>query len=83
MTAEVETRVQRRFRELIAQNPNITLDEVRINLEKRDYIDSHREVSPLRKAADAIVLDNTHLTLNEQLEMALGWAKQREKEVVS
>ena len=83
MTAHVETRVQRRFDELIVQNPNITLDEVKTNLEKRDYIDSHREVSPLRKAADAIVLDNTHLTMDEQLELALGWAKEREKKVVS
>ena len=79
MTADVEIRVQRRFQELIVQNPDITLDEVRINLEKRDYIDSHREVSPLRKAADAIVLDNTHLTMDAQLELALGWAKERGK----
>ncbi len=80
MTADVEVRAQRRFQELIVQNPNINLEEVRTNLEKRDYIDSHREVSPLRKAADAIVLDNTHLTMDEQLELALEWAKEREKE---
>ncbi len=77
MTADVETRVQRRFQELLLINPNITLDEVKRNLEKRDYIDSHREISPLRKADDAIVLDNTHLTMQQQLEMALGWVKER------
>ncbi len=77
MTADTETRVQRRFQELVVRNPNITAEEVRINLEKRDYIDSHREVSPLRKAEDAVVLDNTYLTMEEQLQMALGWAKER------
>lgn len=78
MTAAVEIRVQRRFAELKVQQPDITLQEVKTNLQKRDYIDSHREISPLRKADDAVVLDNTHLTMNEQLRLALGWAKERE-----
>src|SRR5574339_1180437 len=62
MTADNAIRVERRFRELYEKNPNITLEEVKSNLEMRDYIDSNREVSPLRKADDAIVLDNTNLT---------------------
>lgn len=77
MTADNAVRVERRFRELFEKNPNITVEEVKNNLEMRDYIDSHREVSPLRKAADAIELDNTHLTEDEQLEIALKWAQER------
>ena len=77
MTADNAVRVERRFRELYEKNPNITIEEVKNNLEMRDYIDSHREVSPLRQAEDAIVLDNTNLTPEEQLNKALGWAKER------
>jgi cytidylate kinase len=77
MTADNAVRVERRFRELYDKNPNISLEEVKSNLEMRDYIDSHRENSPLRKAADAIVLDNTNLSPEEQLEIALTWAKER------
>jgi CMP/dCMP kinase len=75
MTADNAVRVERRFQELFQKNPNITLDEVKNNLELRDYIDSNREVSPLRKAEDAIVLDNTNLTEKEQYEMAMQWAR--------
>lgn len=71
MTADSGVRVERRFKDLFAKNPNITLEEVKSNLEMRDYIDSHREVSPLRKADDAIVLDNTHLNMEDQLAFAL------------
>jgi CMP/dCMP kinase len=77
MVADNAIRVERRFKELYEKNPNITLNEVKNNLEMRDYIDSHRENSPLRKAEDAIELDNTHLGMKEQLEIALGWAKER------
>ena len=78
MTADTETRVQRRFQELKLKQPSITTGEVRTNLEKRDYIDSHREISPLRKADDAVVLDNTNLTMKEQLRIALTWAKEKQ-----
>jgi CMP/dCMP kinase len=74
MTADNAVRVERRFKEMFAQNPNITIDEVKTNLEMRDYIDSHREFSPLKKAKDAIVLDNSNLTIEEQLATALEWA---------
>ena len=77
MTADNAVRVERRFRELYEKNPNITIEEVKNNLEMRDYIDSHRAVSPLRKADDAIVLDNTSLTEVEQFQKALSWAKEK------
>ncbi|HEY6504815.1 MAG TPA: (d)CMP kinase [Chitinophagaceae bacterium] len=79
MTADNTVRVERRFREMYEKNPNVTIEEVKNNLEMRDYIDSHREVSPLKKADDAIVLDNTNLTEAEQLNKALAWAKERIK----
>ena len=77
MTADNAVRVERRFKELFAKNPNITLEEVKNNLEMRDYIDSHREYSPLKQAKDAIVLDNSNLRVEEQLAIALEWAKDR------
>lgn len=75
MTAESQIRVERRFRELFEQNPNITIEDVKSNLELRDYIDSHREISPLRKAEDAILLDNTNLNEKEQFDFALKLIK--------
>jgi len=71
MTADNSVRVERRFKEMYEKNPNITLEEVKSNLEMRDYIDSHREVSPLHKADDAVILDNTNLTPTEQFKKAL------------
>ncbi len=77
VTADPAVRVERRFKEMFEKNPNITVEEVKDNLEMRDYIDSNREFSPLKKADDAIVLDNSNLTREEQLNIALGWAKQK------
>lgn len=77
MTADNDIRVARRFLELRDKNADITEADVRSNLETRDYIDSHREVSPLRQAEDAIVLDNSNLTPQEQLDIALGWSRER------
>ena len=79
MTADNAVRVERRFKELYEKNPNITIEEVKNNLEMRDYIDSNREISPLRKADDAIVLDNTHISEDEQLQKALVWVKEKMK----
>ncbi len=76
MTAENAVRVERRYKEMIEKNPATTMEEVKANLEMRDYIDSHREISPLRKADDARILDNTNLTEKEQLQKALRWAQQ-------
>ncbi|HEX5654917.1 MAG TPA: (d)CMP kinase [Chitinophagaceae bacterium] len=77
MTADNAVRVERRFRELYEKNPNITIEEVKNNLEMRDYIDSNREFSPLRKADDALELDNTNLTEVQQLHKALAWARKK------
>ena len=83
MTADNAVRVERRFKELFEKNPAITLDEVRANLEMRDYIDSNRDVSPLRKADDAVVLDNSQISEKEQFHRALKWAQQKMAAVVS
>ncbi len=68
MTADVEIRAIRRFKELKEKGENISLDEIRENVKKRDFIDENRDESPLRKAEDAIVLNNSHLTPTEQLD---------------
>ncbi|HCL05047.1 MAG TPA: (d)CMP kinase [Chitinophagaceae bacterium] len=77
VTADPAVRVERRFKELYEKNPAITIEEVKRNLEMRDYVDSNREFSPLRQAEDAIVLDNSDLTREEQLQVALGWAREK------
>lgn len=76
MTADNAVRVERRFRELFDKNPNVTIQEVKDNLEMRDHIDSNREVSPLRKAEDARILDNTDISREEQLNLALSWVRE-------
>jgi cytidylate kinase len=77
MTADPEVRVLRRYKEMHVQNPHVAIDEVRHNLELRDYIDSTREESPLHQAADAILLDNSNLSKEEQLDLVLEWVKDR------
>jgi cytidylate kinase len=77
MTADIAVRVERRFKEMFKKNPNTSIDEVKANLEKRDFIDSNREISPLRKAADAVELDNTFLSIEDQLKFALKIANER------
>lgn len=76
LTADNAVRVERRFRELYQKNPNITIEEVAHNIEMRDYIDANREISPLRKADDAIEINNTNLTQEEQLHKALELANE-------
>ncbi|MBI9056294.1 MAG: (d)CMP kinase [Labilibaculum sp.] len=68
MTADVEIRAIRRFKELKEKGEDISLDEIRENVKKRDFIDENRDESPLRKAEDAIILNNSHLTPAEQLD---------------
>lgn len=65
LTASVHTRALRRFKEMTEKNPGMTLEEVEKDIRKRDWQDSHREVSPLKQAEDAILLDNSRLTLEE------------------
>jgi cytidylate kinase len=71
MTASPQTRAQRRFDELKSKGDHVTFDEVLQNVEARDYIDTHREDSPLVKANDAIEIDNSHLTREEQFKAVL------------
>jgi len=71
MTADPKVRAERRYKELHTKDPNITLEEVFENLAHRDYQDTTREESPLVRAADAIILDNTNLTPDQQLQFAL------------
>ncbi|WP_018614961.1 (d)CMP kinase [Segetibacter koreensis] len=77
LTADPAVRVERRFKEMFTKNPNITIDEVKTNLEMRDFIDSNREFSPLRKAEDAVVIDNSNLTLKEQFKLAMKLVKEK------
>ena len=65
LTASVHTRALRRFKEMTEKNPGMTLEEVEKDIRKRDWQDSHREVSPLKQAEDAVLLDNSRLTLEE------------------
>ena len=68
MTASPEVRAQRRYRELQNKGVEVSYEEVEANVRKRDYIDSHREVSPLVQAEDAIVIDNGDMTIAEEVE---------------
>ncbi len=68
VTASPEIRAQRRYDELKAKGQEASYDEILENVKQRDYIDQNREISPLRKADDAILLDNSHMTLSEQKE---------------
>lgn len=77
MTANVDVRVERRFKELGTKNPLISIEEVKANLQARDHMDSTRAVSPLKKADDALVLDNSELSPEAQFSMALQWAKEK------
>lgn len=79
VTASTDVRAQRRYAELQAKGCHTTLAEVKQNLEERDYLDTHREVSPLCQAPDAVVLDNTNLTPTEQLAMLLALYEHRSK----
>lgn len=77
MTASPEVRAQRRFDELKAKGKNVSLDEVGDNLVSRDKEDTSRKENPLIQAEGAVVLDNSELTPEKQLEMALGWVETR------
>lgn len=76
VTASAEVRAQRRYDELKAKGMPADFDDILKNVKERDYIDSHRETSPLRKADDALELDNSHMTIEEQK----AWLMARYKE---
>jgi len=76
VTATEEVRVKRRFDELTKKGILSSIEEVRANLKERDYIDSNREISPLIQVPDAIVIDNSNLTKEEQLEFVMELIKE-------
>lgn len=77
MTADEAIRIQRRKLEMETKGITVTEEEVRKNIHQRDIDDTTRKESPLRKAADALILDNSNLTREQQLTLALQWAKER------
>lgn len=77
MTASPHVRAERRFAELTAKGEKTTLDQVKENLAHRDHIDSTRQESPLRQAEDAIVLDNSEITPDDQLEWIINLVRQK------
>lgn len=77
MTASLKIRAKRRYDELMAKGIHVEMEDIIRNIQDRDRIDSTREISPLRQAVDAIVLDNSNLTREEQLAFVLEKAKER------
>jgi len=77
MIADSEIRAERRYKELSEKNKNITLQEIAENIKKRDFIDQNREISPLKQAEDAIVLNNNDFTQQEQLNIILNIIKEK------
>lgn len=77
MTASPQVRAKRRYDELIAKGDSVTYEEVEKNVLTRDYIDTHREVSPLVQAHDAIVVDNGNMSIEENVELMVNYIKER------
>lgn len=77
VTASAEVRAERRFKELKEKGMEADYNEILANVKERDYIDSHRETSPLRKADDAIELDNSNMTIDEQRQWLLSQARKQ------
>jgi len=72
MTASPEIRVERRYQEALSKHEKVTREQIAENLAQRDYLDTHRTVGPLLQAADAVVIDNSRLSREAQLERALA-----------
>ena len=79
VTASAEVRAQRRYKELTARGDKVDFQTILDNVQQRDYIDTHREVTPLRKADDALELDNSNLTIAQQKQ----WLMEKVEEVTS
>jgi cytidylate kinase len=77
MTADTNIRAKRRYDELMAKGISVSLEEVKKNIESRDYVDTHRAVSPLVQADDAVVIDNSNLNREQQLVVALNLVKDK------
>lgn len=72
MIADAKVRAERRYKELVEKGDNVSLEDIIENINKRDYLDQNRKESPLKQAEDAVVLDNTHVTQEEQFQVVLG-----------
>jgi cytidylate kinase len=79
MTADPEVRARRRYKELVEKGADVDIEEVIHNIRMRDHEDETRKVSPLRKAGDAVLLDNSHMTVDQQMD----WFRNKWKSVVS
>ena len=79
LTASLEVRAERRYKELIQKGMEADLRQVSENLQKRDHIDSNRQDSPLKQADDALVLDNSHITVDQQME----WFREKYESVTN
>ena len=77
MTADTDIRAERRAAEMRAKGQDVDIEAVKKNLLERDYIDSHREVSPLTQAPDAVVLDNSHMTFDQQMDWFMELLRKR------
>ena len=75
MTASPEVRARRRYKELLEKGSGVSYEEVEANVKKRDYIDAHREVSPLKQTDDAVLVDNSDMTIDEEVEFMIGKIK--------
>ncbi len=78
MTASPEVRAKRRYDELIQKGENVDYKEVEDNVRQRDYLDEHRQESPLRKTEDAVLIDNSHMTIEEEIEYMLETIRQKQ-----
>ena len=72
VTASAEVRAERRYKELLDKGENANYEDILVNVKERDYMDSHRAVSPLRMADDAVLLDNSYMTIEEQNQWLLA-----------
>lgn len=73
LVTDIKVRAKRRYEECIARNETVTLSEIETNLAKRDAIDSSRENAPLKKADDAIEIDTTHISIQQQVQKILDY----------
>lgn len=79
MTASPEVRARRRYEELIGKGQQVNYEEVEANVRQRDYLDEHREVSPLKQTADALLIDNSCMTVEEEVEYMLKKIRERQE----
>lgn len=77
MTASVQTRAERRYKEMIEKNADVSFEQIRENIEKRDFIDQNRDIAPLKQADDAFVLDNSNLNREQQLKKIIEIVEQK------